>query len=179
MHHAPPTGAPLRRASGDERGSVGTGTDERIRQERPTSTSFCIGDVRIIRFRGPGGHGTLCDPPESERPSRSIKRGGAEISLCAALTHDRGPYYFTLPACENPPVATAPKHVTLSDPELAGIYEVVERRPDGSLLLRPDRERLTDVLRETDGVVFKDDEFVAHLERVAATEDDLPAENSA
>jgi hypothetical protein len=29
---------------GDERGSVGTGTDERIRQDRPTSTGFCIGD---------------------------------------------------------------------------------------------------------------------------------------
>jgi hypothetical protein len=76
-------------------------------------------------------------------------------------------------------VATAPKHITLSDPELAGVYEVVERRPDGSLVLRPDAERLSDVLRETDGAVFNDDEFIAHLERVAATEDDLPADNSA
>jgi hypothetical protein len=35
-------------AFGDERGSVGTGTDERIRQERPTSTGFCIGDRRVV-----------------------------------------------------------------------------------------------------------------------------------
>jgi hypothetical protein len=76
-------------------------------------------------------------------------------------------------------VATARKRIRLSDTELAGVYEVVEQRPDGSLLLRPERERLSDVLRETDGAVFKDDEFVAHLERVAATKDDLPAENSA
>jgi hypothetical protein len=81
-------------------------------------------------------------------------------------------------ACENLPVATAPKHIRLSDPELAGVYEIVERRPDGSLLLRPEVERLSDVLRETDGAVFNDEEFIAHLERVAATEDDLPAENS-
>jgi hypothetical protein len=33
------------------------------------------------------------------------------------------------------------------------------------------------VLRETEGTVFNDDEFIGHLERVAATEDDLPAEN--
>ena len=38
-------------ALGDERGSVGTGTDERIRQERPRSTGFCIGDVWIVRRR--------------------------------------------------------------------------------------------------------------------------------
>jgi hypothetical protein len=74
-------------------------------------------------------------------------------------------------------MATAPKHVRLSDPELAGDYDVVERRPDGSLLLRPERERLSDVLRKTEGAVVKDDELIAHLERVAATEDDLPAEN--
>ncbi len=71
-------------------------------------------------------------------------------------------------------MATARKHVRLSDPELAGLYEVVERRPDGSLVLRPEQERLSDVLRETEGTVFKDEEFVAHLERVAAAEDDLP-----
>jgi hypothetical protein len=70
-------------------------------------------------------------------------------------------------------MTTARKHVRLSDPELAGLYEVVERRSDGSLLLRPEQERLSDVLSETDGAVFKDEEFIAHLERVAATEDDL------
>ena len=34
----------VRPAIGDERGSVGTGADERIRQERPTSIGFCSGD---------------------------------------------------------------------------------------------------------------------------------------
>ena len=37
-------------------------------------------------------------------------------------------------------------------------------------------ERLSDVLRETDGQVFRDEEFAAHLERVAASEDDLSAD---
>lgn len=73
-------------------------------------------------------------------------------------------------------MATAPKHVRLSDPELAGLYEVVERRPDGSLVLRPERERLAEVLRETEGAGFKDEGFIAHLERVAAAEDDLPVD---
>ncbi len=71
-------------------------------------------------------------------------------------------------------MATPPKHVRLSDPELAGLYEVVERRADGSLLLRPERERLSDVLSETEGAVFRDEEFISHLERVAVAEDDLP-----
>lgn len=74
-------------------------------------------------------------------------------------------------------VAAARKHVRLSDPELAGLYEVVERRPDGSLVLRPERELLSDVLHETEGAVFKDEEFISHLERVAATADDLPADD--
>jgi hypothetical protein len=43
-------------------------------------------------------------------------------------------------------------------------------------VLRPERERLSDVIRQTEGQVFRDEEFVAHLERVAASEDDLPAE---
>ena len=73
-------------------------------------------------------------------------------------------------------MAASPKRVTLSDPDLAGSYELVERRPDGSLLLRPERERLSDVLRETEGQVFQDEEFAAHLQRVAASEDDLPAD---
>ena len=43
-------------AHNTERGSVGTGTDERIRQERPTSTGFCIGDARVVRAdEKPGG----------------------------------------------------------------------------------------------------------------------------
>jgi hypothetical protein len=34
------------------------------------------------------------------------------------------------------------------------------------------------VLRETDGAVFKDEEFIAHLERVGAAEDDLPPDDA-
>jgi hypothetical protein len=71
-------------------------------------------------------------------------------------------------------MATSSKYVRLTDPELAGRYEVVERRADGSLVLRPEQERLSEVLRETEGTVFQDEELIAHLERVAATEDDLP-----
>lgn len=55
-------------------------------------------------------------------------------------------------------------------------YELIERRGDGSPLLRPDHEHLSDVLCETEGQVFRDDEFAAHLERVAASEDDLPTD---
>jgi hypothetical protein len=68
--------------------------------------------------------------------------------------------------------------VRLSDPDLAGVYEVVERRADGSLVLRPERERLSEVLSETQGVVFEDEELIAHLERVASAEDDLPDETA-
>jgi hypothetical protein len=74
-------------------------------------------------------------------------------------------------------MATAPKRITLSEPGVAGSYELVERRSDGSLVLKPERERLSTVMRETEGVVFHDDEFVAHLDRVAATEDDLPPDH--
>ncbi len=40
-------------------------------------------------------------------------------------------------------------------------------------MLRPEPELLADVLRETEGMVFRDEEFIVHLERVATTEDDL------
>jgi hypothetical protein len=73
-------------------------------------------------------------------------------------------------------MASAPKRITLSEPGVAGSYELVERRADGSLVLRPEREKLSDVVRETEGRVFHDEEFIAHLERVAAAEDDLPAD---
>ena len=63
-----------------------------------------------------------------------------------------------------------------SEPGVAGSYELIERRRDGSLLLRPESERLSDVVRETEGQVFRDEEFAAHLERVAASADDLPAD---
>jgi hypothetical protein len=82
-------------------------------------------------------------------------------------------------ACDNPSMASVPKRVTLSEPGVAGSYELIERRADGSLLLRPEHERLSDVIRETEGQVFREDEFAAHLERVAAAEDDLPADPAA
>jgi hypothetical protein len=71
-------------------------------------------------------------------------------------------------------MAVGPTHVKISEPGLAGSYEVVERRADGSLLLRPEPELLSDVLRKTEGMVFHDEEFVAHLQRVAVAQDDLP-----
>jgi hypothetical protein len=69
--------------------------------------------------------------------------------------------------------------ITLREPGVAGSYQLVERRGDGSLLLRPEHERLSDVLRETAGQIFRDEEFASHLERVAASEDNLPADPSA
>jgi hypothetical protein len=75
-------------------------------------------------------------------------------------------------------MASTPPRITLSEPEVAGCYELVERRGDGSLVLRPAAELLSDVLGETDGAVFRDDEFIAHLERVALSEDDLPGDDS-
>ena len=64
--------------------------------------------------------------------------------------------------------------VTLTEPGIAGSYVVAERRADGALVLMPERERLSDVIAETEGQVFEDEEFIAHLERVARAEDDLP-----
>jgi hypothetical protein len=43
-------------------------------------------------------------------------------------------------------------------------------------VLRPEHERLSDILRATEGQVFRDEEFAAHLQRVAGSEDDLPAD---
>lgn len=72
-------------------------------------------------------------------------------------------------------MAASRRRITITEPGIAGSYELVERRDDGSLLLRPEHERLSDMIRETEGVVFKDEEFIAHLQRLAATEDDLPS----
>jgi hypothetical protein len=69
--------------------------------------------------------------------------------------------------------------ITLREPGVAGSYELVERRGDGSLLLRPEHERLSDILRGAEGQIFRGEEFAAHLERVAASEDDLPVDPSA
>lgn len=69
--------------------------------------------------------------------------------------------------------------VTLTEPGIAGSYVVAERRADGALVLMPERERLSDVIAETEGQVFEDDEFIAHLERVARADDDLPTDDGA
>lgn len=66
--------------------------------------------------------------------------------------------------------------VTLTEPGVAGSYAVVEQREDGTLVLERERELLSEVIAETDGRVFQDEEFIAHLERVAAAEDDLPSD---
>jgi hypothetical protein len=66
------------------------------------------------------------------------------------------------------------KTVTLTDPEFEGSYRVLERRADGTLVLQPEREKLSQVVAETDDQVFRDEEFIAHLERLEAAEDDLP-----
>jgi hypothetical protein len=79
-------------------------------------------------------------------------------------------------ACDNQGVASAPKRIRLSEPGVAGSYQLVERRRDGSLVLRPQHERLSDVLRETEGQIFRDEEFAAHLQRVAETDEDLPSD---
>jgi len=63
--------------------------------------------------------------------------------------------------------------VTLTEPGIAGTYIVAEKRADGALVLKPEREKLSAVSAETDGKVFRDEEFIEHLERVSQTEDDL------
>jgi hypothetical protein len=74
-------------------------------------------------------------------------------------------------------MASVPTRIKLTEPGVAGSYELVQRREDGALLLRrPERELLSDVIRETEGQIFHDDEFVPRLERRAAAEDDRPAE---
>ncbi len=74
-------------------------------------------------------------------------------------------------------MASRAKRITLSEPGIAGSYELVERRADGTLLLRPEREMLSEVIRDSEGRVFRDEEFVTHLERVTAAADDLPPES--
>jgi len=56
------------------------------------------------------------------------------------------------------------------------VSEPIERQEDGSPLVRAEQERLSDVLRKTEGQVFRGEEFAAHLERVAVSDDDLPGD---
>ena len=46
-------------------------------------------------------------------------------------------------------MAASRRQIEISEPGLAGSYELVEQRADGSLVLRPSAERLSDVLRGT------------------------------
>jgi hypothetical protein len=69
----------------------------------------------------------------------------------------------------------SPMKVTLTEPGVAGRYVIAERRANGALVLEPERERLSAVIAETEGKVFRDEELVEHLERAARSEDDLPA----
>lgn len=73
-------------------------------------------------------------------------------------------------------MTASPTKVTVNGPDISGLYVVAEERDDGTLVLEPARERLSAVIAETDGQVFQDEEFIAHLERVAAAEDDLAPE---
>jgi virulence-associated protein VagC len=72
--------------------------------------------------------------------------------------------------------AASMRTVTLTEPDFKGSYRVLERREDGTLVLQPHSEKLSQVVEETEGQVFRDEEFVAHLERLEAAEDDLPAD---
>ncbi len=63
--------------------------------------------------------------------------------------------------------------VTVIERDFEGSYRVLERRPDGTLVLQPEREQLSWVVAETDGQVFRDEDFITHLERLEAAEDDL------
>ncbi len=67
--------------------------------------------------------------------------------------------------------------VTVTGADVSGSYVVAEHRDDGSLVLQPERESLSEVMEQTEGKVFHDEEFITHLERVAASEDDLPRDD--
>jgi hypothetical protein len=70
-------------------------------------------------------------------------------------------------------VTEANVRVTLTEPGVAGSYIVAKKRPGGALLLKPEREKLSAVIAETDGKIFRDEEFIERLERISETEDDL------
>jgi hypothetical protein len=44
------------------------------------------------------------------------------------------------------------------------------------MALQHDNGKLSQVVAETDGQVFRDEAFIAHLERLEAADDDLPAD---
>jgi len=60
----------------------------------------------------------------------------------------------------------APMKVTLTEPGLAGSYDVVEQRNDGTLVLRP--ETSDEVIEQFSDRVLTAEEFVGSLERLHA-----------
>lgn len=128
------------------------------RTEPCAKRPYASASVQIVRFAGFRG---LIGRIWRDDRCQTVVTGGISI------------------ACDNQGMASAPKRITLSEPGVAGCYELVERRRDGSLVLRPEHERLSDVLNETEGQIFRDEEFAAHLQRVAATEDDLASDQNA
>jgi hypothetical protein len=126
------------------------------------------------------------DHDQSESaPEGCRAAGAASASGCSAVTRHVAEWTATedskaarigaeLPY--NPEVMKMPETVKLTEPGVEGSYVVEERRADGTLVLRPERERLSEVAAETEGQVFDGAEFIEHLERVARAEDDLPAD---
>jgi hypothetical protein len=62
--------------------------------------------------------------------------------------------------------ATAPRRP-------APINDMTDANVNGASVLKPERERLSAVIAKTDEKVFRDEEFIEHLERVSETDDDL------
>lgn len=63
-------------------------------------------------------------------------------------------------------MAEAPTKVILTEPGVAGRYDVVEQRDDGTLVLRP--ETSDEVIDQFAGRVLTEEEFVGSLERLHA-----------
>jgi hypothetical protein len=123
-------------------------------------------EIRVSRELAAAHPEFMAGCAEREHPVEMFGDGAA----CSARAEERA----TIGSMKK-----APLRVTLTEPGLAGSYVVAERRPDGALLLEPERERLSEVIAETEDEVFRDEEFIAHLERVARSEDDLSADEPA
>lgn len=68
----------------------------------------------------------------------------------------------------------APMKMAVNGPGLSGDDVVTEQRGHGTLVLEPARERLSQMVSETNVQVFRDEEIIARLERLEAAEDGLP-----
>jgi len=60
----------------------------------------------------------------------------------------------------------APMKVTLTEPGIAGSYDVVEQRDDGTLVLRP--ETSDEVIEQHADRVLSEEEFLGSLDRLHA-----------